>query len=130
MESKTEELKESKKLLNTKHQKKDKLDNSEILTSKNKKTNNENIKAINPKKNFRIIEPYRSLGVYTDNNKIHYFKRGIERFMLTSNKYSFIVYNLEKLRIERISPPLEKKITALNPYKTKIFTGIGNKVQL
>ena len=36
----------------------------------------------------------------------------------------------KKLRIERISPPLEKSITALYPYKTKIFTGIGNKVQL
>ena len=68
--------------------------------------------------------------MHTDNNKIHYFKRGIERFMLTSNNYSFIVYNLEKLRIERISSPLEKKITSLFPYKTKIFTGIGNKVQL
>ena len=68
--------------------------------------------------------------MYTDNNKIHFFKRGIDRFMLTSNNYSFIVYNLEKLRIERISPPLEKKITALYPYKTKIFTGIGNMVQL
>ena len=129
MESK-EELQKTNKLLNQKHQNKDKLDNSEILPSKIKKTNNENNKTNKPRRNFRIIEPYRSLGMYTDNNKIHYFKRGIERFMLTSNKYSFIVYNLEKLRIERISPPLEKEITALCPYKTKIFTGIGNKVQL
>ena len=128
MDSK-KETKNKKKLLNQKRKNNNISLNSDKLFSDNKKikkdTNNNNII---PKRNFRVIEPYRSLGMYTDNNKIHYYKRGIERFMLTSNKYSFIVYNLEKLRIERISPPLEKKITALYPYKTKIFTGIGNKV--
>ena len=116
-----------KELLKKKHKKKHSENNSEYTSNPNKKPKTEK----NQKnKNFRIIEPYRSLGMYTDNNKIHFFKRGIDRFMLTSNNYSFIVYNLEKLRIERISPPLEKKITALYPYKTKIFTGIGNMVQL
>ena len=118
---------QKKELLNKKHKKKHSENNPEYTSNPNKKPKTEK----NQKnKNFRIIEPYRSLGMYTDNNKIHFFKRGIDRFMLTSNNYSFIVYNLEKLRIERISPPLEKKITALYPYKTKIFTGIGNMVQL
>ena len=125
MESKADLKK--KNLLKQKRKNSNNIDNSDLSNSENKKKKISNNK---PKSNFRIIEPYRSLGMYTDNNKIHYFKRGIERFMLTSNNYSFIVYNLEKLRIERISPPLEKKITALYPYKTKIFTGIGNKVQL
>ena len=125
MESK-EDLKNNIKLLNQKRKTNSDKDNSELSSKKMK--NSDNNKKM--KRNFRIIEPYRSLGMYTDGNKIHYFKRGIERFMITSNKYSFIVYNLEKLRIERISPPLEKKITALYPYKTKVFTGIGNKVQL
>ena len=117
---KNQEISQSAELLNQKR-KNSKLESPQ---KENKKPKQEK------QKNFRIIEPYRSLGIYTDNNKIHFFKRGIDRFMLTSNKYSFIVYNLEKLRIERISPPIEKKITALYPYKTKIFTGIGNKVQL
>ena len=136
MESK-EEIINTDKLLNQKRKNKNKKkSDSSKLNQDNKKTKIENetkndIKNNKkPKRTFRIIEPYRSLGMYTDNNKIHYFKRGMDRFMLTSNNYSFIVYNLEKLRIERISPPLEKKITALYPYKTKIFTGIGNKVQL
>ena len=126
MESK-EELKNKNIFLKQKRKNSNNIENSSLYNSENKKINISNNK---PKRNFRIIEPYRSLGMYTDNNKIHYFKRGIERFMLTSNNYSFIIYNLEKLRIERISPPLEKKISALYPYKTKIFTGIGNKVQL
>ena len=114
-------------LLTKKREKDSSKTNSDIFPKSNKKPKlSKEIK----NKNFRIIEPYRSLGTYTDNNKIHFFKRGIDRFMLTSNKYSFIVYNLEKLRIERISPPLEKEISALYPYKNKIFTGIGNKVQL
>ena len=114
-------------LLNKKRQKNSSENDSGDLPNLNKKQKLEkDIKT----KNFRIIEPYRSLGMYTDSNKIYFFKRGIDRFMLTSNKFSFIVYNLEKLRIERISPPLEKRITALYPYKNKIFTGIGTKVQL
>ena len=122
-----QEIEQKNELLNKKRQNLSSKNNSEYQSIENKKKKiNDNKK----QKNFRIIEPYRSLGMYTDNNKIYFFKRGIDRFMLTSNKYSFIIYNLEKLRIERISPPLEKPITALYPYKTKIFTGIGNKVQL
>jgi hypothetical protein len=115
MESK-EEIINTDKLLNQKRKNKNKKkSDSSKLNQDNKKTKIENetkndIKNNKkPKRAFRIIEPYRSLGMYTDNNKIHYFKRGMDRFMLTSNNYSFIVYNLEKLRIERISPPLEKK---------------------
>ena len=93
-------------LLTKKRQKDSSKTNSDIFPKSNKKPK---LSKDNKNKNFRIIEPYRSLGTYTDNNKIHFFKRGIDRFMLTSNKYSFIVYNLQKLRIERISPPLEKK---------------------
>ena len=123
----SQEKNQKNELLNKKRQNNSLENNIEINSQKNKRPK---IEENQKNKNFRIIEPYRSLGVYTDNNKIYFFKRGIDRFMLTSNKYSFIVYNLDKLRIERISPPLEKKITALYPYKTKIFTGIGNKVQL
>ena len=114
-------------LLNKKRQKKEPKNISENPSHKNKKPK---LEKNQKNKSFRIIEPYRSLGIYTDNNKIYFFKRGIDRFMLTSNKYSFIVYNLDKLRIERISPPLEKQINALYPYKTKIFTGVENRVQL
>ena len=123
----TEEYPQKSDLLNKKRQKSASKNIPENPLQKNKKPK---LESNQKNKSFRIIEPYRSLGIYTDNNKIYFFKRGIDRFMLTSNKYSFIVYNLEKLRIERISPPLEKPINALYPYKTKIFTGVGNKVQL
>ena len=126
MDSTQENLQKSD-LLNKKRQKKEPKNISENPFQKNKKPK---IEKNQKNKSFRIIEPYRSLGIYTDNNKIYFFKRGIDRFMLTSNKYSFIVYNLDKLRIERISPPLEKQINALYPYKTKIFTGVENRVQL
>ena len=126
MDSTQENLQKSD-LLNKKRIKKEPKYISENPFQKNKKPK---IEKNQKNKSFRIIEPYRSLGIYTDNNKIYFFKRGIDRFMLTSNKYSFIVYNLDKLRIERISPPLEKQINALYPYKTKIFTGVENRVQL
>ena len=103
----TQEHPQKSDLLNKKRQKSASKNIPENPLQKNKKPK---LESNQKNKSFRIIEPYRSLGIYTDNNKIYFFKRGIDRFMLTSNKYSFIVYNLEKLRIERISPPLEKPI--------------------
>ncbi len=41
-----------------------------------------------------------------------------------------MLYNLDKLRIERISPPLENKITCFAMYKNKVFTGVKNKIIL
>ena len=84
----------------------------------------------NHSETFRIIEPYRSLGLITNETTPVFFKRGIDRFLLTSNGNSFLLYNLEKLRLERISPPMASKITALAVYKNKIFTGINGAVQL
>lgn len=49
---------------------------------------------------------------------------------LTSNGNSFLLYNLEKLRLERISPPLEHKITCFAMYKNKVFTGVKNRIIL
>ena len=87
-------------------------------------------KSPNYSESFRIIEPYRSLGLITNETTPVFFKRGIDRFLLTSNGNSFLLYNLEKLRLERISPPMASKITALAVYKNKIFTGIHGAVQL
>lgn len=102
----------------------------EVESTSNKTNPISNIKPLRQKINFRILEPYRSLGLITDNNKAVFFKRNTDRFMLCSNETSFLVYNLEKLRLERISPPLDHKITALGYYKNKILTGINGKVQL
>jgi U3 small nucleolar RNA-associated protein 21 len=41
-----------------------------------------------------------------------------------------MLYNLDKLRIERISPPLESKITCFAMHKNKVFTGVKNKIIL
>lgn len=79
---------------------------------------------------FRIMEPYRSLGLITSSLAPQYSKRNQDRFLLTSNGKSFLLYNLEKLRLERISPPMQGGITALAFYKNKIFTAMNGKVQL
>ena len=126
---------ENKEYLNKKKSRKEdnEIDNNEINNQKNKIINNKekSEKLIeNTEENFRIIEPYRTLGLIIDKNKIQFSKRGLERFILGSNGNSFLLYNLEKLRLERISPPMEKKISSLGFYKNKILTGIGNKVQL
>ena len=76
---------------------------------------------------FRILEPYRSLGLITSSLSPKFFKRGTDRFILTSNSHSFLLYNLDKLRLERISPP-SAEITAIAVYKTKILTAVNTDV--
>lgn len=79
---------------------------------------------------YRILEPFRILGLIVDYNQVVYFKRGTDRFMLASNFNSFLVYNLEKLRLERISPPLPSNISGLAVYKNKILTSTENVIQM
>ena len=120
---------ENKNYLNKKKTRQEEIQNEEDEKINNinlSEKENNNIKT----ENFRIIEPYRNLGLIIDSNKIKFSKRGLDRFILGSNGNSFLLYNLEKLRLERISPPMEKKISCLGFYKNKILTGIGNKVQL
>jgi len=75
---------------------------------------------------YRVLEPFRSLGIVIDNNPFCYFKRANDRFLVASNNNSFLLYNCERLNLERISPPLPKKINALAVYKNIIFTASEN----
>ena len=60
-------------LLTKKRQKDSSKINTESFPNQNKKPK---LSKSNTNKNFRIIEPYRSLGTYTDNNKIYFFYWG------------------------------------------------------
>jgi U3 small nucleolar RNA-associated protein 21 len=82
------------------------------------------------KGSYRLLEPFRALGVVIDDSPIVFYKRATERFMLASNGNSFLLYNLEHLRLERISPPLPNRISALAIYKNKVFTATGGGVLL
>jgi U3 small nucleolar RNA-associated protein 21 len=101
----------------------------EELNKQNNKLNKKHLHR-EIKTNYRLIEPYRSLGIVIDENKAVFYKRANDRFLLCSNYNSFLLYNLEHLRLERISPPLPSTIKALAMYKNKIFTGVENKVLL
>ena len=78
----------------------------------------------------RLIEPYRTLGQVVDHNMPCYFTRNTDRFLLASNFHSFLLYNLDKLKLERISPPLPNKITAVCNYKNKVLTASGSRILL
>lgn len=89
-----------------------------------------NASAKEKSKRLRLIEPFRTLGLVIDFNPLCYFKRNTERFVLASNFHSFLLYNLDRLRLERISPPLPLKITAFAAFKNKVFTAVGSKIYL
>lgn len=80
------------------------------------------------KPQYRIVEPYRNIGKVIDSNKPEYIKRSHQRLILLSNQYSFCLYSLEKLRIERLSPSFSNQITAFAYYKNKVFVAIGMKI--
>jgi U3 small nucleolar RNA-associated protein 21 len=98
--------------------------------SDDEKLKNLNLKYSSKSIESRLIEPFRSLGIVVDYNNCHIFRRNTERFMLASNYHSFLLYNLDKIKLERISTPLPTKITAVCEYKNKVFTASENKILL
>ena len=96
-------------------------DDEELLFTKSLNSTKTNIKT-----NYRVLEPFRSLGLIIDSNKFVYYKRANDRFILASNGNSFLLYNVEKLKLERISPPLPHKITALAMINNIIYTASNN----
>jgi len=105
------------------------LNNSDMEFSNRNSLKTEN--NINLKENvpsYRILEPYRSLGLITSDTKFVYYKRNNARFILLSNSNSFLLYNLEKLKLERISPPLASKITAVAMINNLIYTASENTI--
>jgi U3 small nucleolar RNA-associated protein 21 len=103
--------------------------NYKISKSLNKKYSIANLSNIQ-NQNRRLIEPYRTLGLVIDFNQVSQFNRNTDRYILCSNFNSFLLYNLDKIKLERISPPLPMKISAIAHYKNKVFTAIGNKILL
>ena len=77
---------------------------------------------------YRILEPYRTLGLITSDTKFTYYKRANARFILVSNSNSFLLYNLDKLNLERISPPLPSKITAVAMINNIAYTASENVI--
>jgi len=77
---------------------------------------------------YRILEPYRTLGLITSDTKFAYYKRSNARFILLSNSNSFLLYNLEKLKLERISPPLPSKINAVAMINNIVYTATENTI--
>ena len=118
-------LREKNELDSPKQIKKIKKNDSNI--SKNNINNNN---SNNNNNHYRILEPFRSIGITTSNIPPHIFSISTNRYLLTSNNYSFLLYNLEHLRIERISPPTPNKIMSLSSYKNKIFCSTEDYVYL
>lgn len=77
---------------------------------------------------YRIIEPYQNIGSIIDSNKPIFHKRGNQRFLLLSNHFSFLTYNLEKLKIEKFSPPFSHKINSYAFYKENIIVSVDNEL--
>ena len=117
-------LREKNELDSPKQIKKIKKNDSNIS---NNNINNNNS---NNNNHYRILEPFRSIGITTSNIPPHIFSISTNRYLLTSNNYSFLLYNLEHLRIERISPPTPNKIMSLSSYKNKIFCSTEDYVYL
>ena len=62
---------------------------------------------------FRILEPYRSLGLITSSLSPKFFKRGTDRFILTSNSHSFLLYNLDNCDLKEYLLLLRRSLQLL-----------------
>lgn len=92
--------------------------------------NSSSIIDANSKPKYRLVEPYRNIGKVVDSCKPFFYKRGHQRLLVASSAYSFSVYNLEKLKIERLSPTFSNPISAYAAFKDKVYVAIKNRIFL
>ena len=60
-----------------------------------------------------LFRPYRSVGHITASLPFHYHPLGTARFLLVPLHHSFVVYNLDRLRVTLTSQPVTEQLTAI-----------------
>ena len=63
--------------------------------------------------NTHLFRPYRSIGHITSSLPFHYHPLGTARFLLVPLHHSFLVYNLDRLRVTLTSQPVNEQLTAI-----------------
>mmetsp|Transcript_16268 Transcript_16268/g.31518 ORF Transcript_16268/g.31518 Transcript_16268/m.31518 type:complete len:1119 (+) Transcript_16268:178-3534(+) len=77
----------------------------------------------------RLFEAYRTIGVVCDEVPFAFNRLGKERFATVSVGKGFMVYDLDKLIVKMVSPPiLNKDICALAARGETTFTATGDQV--
>lgn len=75
-----------------------------------------------------LLTPYRSIGLFVDENKPAIFNAGKKSFMLTSTSHSFKLYKLPEMKIKLLGPNLPNKIRAVAAHNENIFLASGKNI--
>jgi len=75
-----------------------------------------------------LLAPYRSIGLFIDENKPFLFHAGDKSFLLASTSHSFKLYKLPELKVKLLGPSLPNKIRAVAAHNENIFLACGNKI--
>lgn len=75
-----------------------------------------------------LLVPYRSIGLFIDENRPHLFHIGKKSFLLASTHHSFKLYKLPEMKVKLLGPNLPKKIRAVTAHNENIFLACGNEI--
>lgn len=73
-----------------------------------------------------LLTPYRTVGLFLDENAPHLFSMGKKDFLLTSTSHSFKLFKLPEMKIKLLGPNLPKKIRAITAHNDNILIASGN----
>ncbi len=75
-----------------------------------------------------LLVPYRSIGLFVDENKPHMYSMGKKAYLLTSTSHSFKLYKMPEMKIKLLGPNLPNKIRAISSHNDNFFIACGNLI--
>ena len=76
----------------------------------------------------RLFQPYRALGLITDDIPFSLSQMGTECFAVVSIGRAFQIFKCDKLTLSIVSPPLERRIQALCSQRGNTYTASGSTI--
>lgn len=78
--------------------------------------------------NISLLSPYKTIGLFLDNNPPYLFSAGKKSFMAVSCKNSYKIYKLPDMKIKLLGPHFPHKITAFAAANENLYISCKNSV--
>lgn len=75
-----------------------------------------------------LISPYKSIGLFLDNNAPYIYSAGNKSFMAVSTNHSYKIYKLPDLKIKLLGPHFPYKITSFVAHNELLYLACKNEI--
>ena len=75
-----------------------------------------------------LLKPYRTIGLFVDDNKPFYYSIGKKSYLAASTGRSFKIYKMPEFKIKLLGPDLSHKIRAITAHNENVFLAAGSSI--